>query len=173
MLCNGCGTDANCGTEVATWMMFKSILSTRSTPMILVVAIIRPEKLGAVQKALSNCGVDQITVTKVLGGGHEKGHAFIYRSTTIEETLHSRIKLEIAVDRDAVDSVICAIQQSAKTGRVGDGLIWLIPLAQAVRIRTGVATNWALDEDPLSEPIVAGGRLTPSGQSRPYVPRSN
>jgi nitrogen regulatory protein P-II 2 len=141
--------------------------------MKLLIAIIRPERLGAVQKALSRCGVDQVTVSHVLGRGHESGQALIYRSTTIEEKLLPRVKLEIALETDAVDSVICVIQQSAKTGRIGDGMIWLLPLVQAIRIRTGVAINSSSDEEEFAEPITVGGRMTGRATSRPRASQIN
>jgi nitrogen regulatory protein PII len=118
--------------------------------MILLVAVIRPEQFDAVQEALRNCGIDQFTVTKVSGNGHEKGQSLIYRSTTVEETVCPRFKLEIAIPKDLVDSAICAIQQTAKTGCVGDGIIWLLPLSQIVRIRTGVHTDFDLEGEPLA-----------------------
>lgn len=105
--------------------------------MKLVVAIIRPEKYSAVQAALADLGLSQLTLTDVRGQGHEQGHALIYRNTTFQDTRLKRLKLEIAVDDDAVDSVIQAIQGCAKTGQVGDGVILVAPLEEFIRIRTG------------------------------------
>lgn len=105
--------------------------------MKLVVAIIRPEKYGAVQAALDELGITQLTLTEVLGRGHEKGQLFIYRGTTFQDARLKRLKLEVAVEDDAVDAVVEAIQGWAKTGQVGDGVMFVTPLEGFVRIRTG------------------------------------
>jgi nitrogen regulatory protein P-II 1 len=105
--------------------------------MKLVVAVIRPEKFKAVQAALAQCGIEQMTVTDAVGKGHQLGHSLIHRGLTIQETLLSRIKLESAVDDHCVNSTVEAIQSHGQTGEVGDGMILVCPLEQFVRIRTG------------------------------------
>src|SRR5689334_8843846 len=88
--------------------------------MKLVVAVIRSEKLAAVQQALAEYNLDQITVSNVFGSGRERGHSYIYRSQTIEERLVPRLKLEVAVDDTFVTSTVNAIRRNAQTGCVGD-----------------------------------------------------
>ncbi|HYV38887.1 MAG TPA: P-II family nitrogen regulator [Gemmataceae bacterium] len=127
--------------------------------MNLVTAVIRPQQLGAVQKALKKCGIDQMTISNVLGGGHEPGYGFIYRSTTIDNKLQARIKLEIAVDDNDVENIVDAIQLSAKTGKVGDGLIWVLPIAHAVRIRTGEDLTWQAAPRPAAPASTRASRL--------------
>jgi nitrogen regulatory protein PII len=117
-------------------------LYPREHNMKLIVAIIRPDKLAAVQKALNKRDICQMTVSHALGTGHERGHSYVYRSTRIEENLISRLKLEVAVDDGSVDSIVQAIRQTAATGHVGDGIIWVSPLEQAVRIRPTDDASW-------------------------------
>jgi nitrogen regulatory protein P-II 1 len=105
--------------------------------MKLVVAVFRPERLAAVQRALEKRMIERMTVTNAVGSGHERGPSFIYRSATVEERLLSRLRLEVALDDDAVDSAVDAIRQTAWTGEVGDGVVWVLPLERVVRIRTG------------------------------------
>ena len=111
--------------------------------MKLVVAVIRPQKLKAVQMALKRRGIDQMTVSDVVGSGHQPGNVLIYRSSTIHETWIPRTRLEIAVDDDDVDSAVEAILVQGRTGEVGDGMILVHPLEQFVRIRTGEASRWS------------------------------
>jgi nitrogen regulatory protein PII len=110
--------------------------------MKLVVAVIRPEKLKAIQLALKRRGIEQMTVSDVVGTGHQRGEALIYRSSTIHETWFPRARLEIAVADDLVDSAVEAILLHGRTGEVGDGMILIHPLDQFVRIRTGEAAHW-------------------------------
>src|SRR5262249_47761585 len=84
--------------------------------MKLIVAVIRPEKLAAVQKALNKREMCQMTVSNVFGSGHERGHSCIYRGVRFEENLIPRLKLEVAVENDCVDSAVNAIRQNANTG---------------------------------------------------------
>jgi len=109
--------------------------------MKLVVAIIRPQTYVAVQAALDELGIKQLTITEVLGRGHEQGHRFIYRGTTFQDARLKRLKLEVVVEDDAVDAVVEAIQDWAKSGEVGDGVIFVTPLEGFVRIRTGHYLN--------------------------------
>jgi nitrogen regulatory protein PII len=105
--------------------------------MKLVVAFIRPEKYGAVQAALDELGITQLTLTEVWGQGHEKGQRMIYRGATYQDRRHQRLKLEVAVPDFAVSGAVEAIQSNAKTGNVGDGVVLVIPLDEFIRIRTG------------------------------------
>lgn len=112
--------------------------------MKLVAAIIKPFKLDDVREALSEIGVTGITVTEVKGFGRQKGHTELYRGAEYVVDFLPKIKVEVAVDDDQVDSVIESISGAAKTGKIGDGKIFVYELAQAVRIRTGESGPEAL-----------------------------
>lgn len=105
--------------------------------MKLVVAVIKPFKLDDVREALAEVGVQGITVTEVKGFGRQKGHTELYRGAEYVVDFLPKIKLEVAVADDQVDRVVEAIQASAKTGKIGDGKIFVVNLEQAIRIRTG------------------------------------
>ena len=105
--------------------------------MKLVTAIIKPFKLDDVRSALSEVGVQGITVTEVKGFGRQKGHTELYRGAEYVVDFLPKVKLEIAVADDIVDSVIEAITSVAKTGKIGDGKIFVSDLQQIIRIRTG------------------------------------
>jgi len=112
--------------------------------MKLVVAIIKPFKLDDVREALAEVGVQGITVTEVKGFGRQKGHTELYRGAEYVVDFLPKIKLEAAVVDDQLDRVIEAIQVSARTGKIGDGKIFVSALEQVIRIRTG-----ELDHDAL------------------------
>ncbi|AGG90668.1 MULTISPECIES: P-II family nitrogen regulator [Rhodanobacter] len=112
--------------------------------MKLVVAIIKPFKLDDVREALAEVGVQGITVTEVKGFGRQKGHTELYRGAEYVVDFLPKIKLEVAVADDQLDRVIEAIQSSARTGKIGDGKIFVSTLEQVIRIRTG-----ELDHDAL------------------------
>ena len=105
--------------------------------MKLVTAIIKPFKLDDVREALSEVGVQGITVTEVKGFGRQKGHTELYRGAEYVVDFLPKIKLEIAIDDDKVDGVIEAVTNAAATGMIGDGKIFVQPLEQVIRIRTG------------------------------------
>jgi nitrogen regulatory protein P-II 2 len=105
--------------------------------MKLVTAIIKPFKLDDVREALSEVGVQGITVTEVKGFGRQKGHTELYRGAEYVVDFLPKIKLEIAIDDDKVESVIDAVSRAAATGKIGDGKIFVSPLEQVIRIRTG------------------------------------
>ncbi len=105
--------------------------------MKLVTAIIKPFKLDDVREALSDVGVSGITVTEVKGFGRQKGHTELYRGAEYVVDFLPKIKIEIAVEPDLVDKVIEAIISAARTGKIGDGKIFVSELEQALRIRTG------------------------------------
>jgi nitrogen regulatory protein P-II 2 len=105
--------------------------------MKLITAIIKPFKLDDVRQAISEVGVQGVTVTEVRGFGRQRGHTEIYRGAEYVVEFVPKTKIEIAVDDALVDPVIEAITKSAQTGKVGDGKIFVFDLAQVVRIRTG------------------------------------
>ncbi|WP_455233842.1 P-II family nitrogen regulator [Thiogranum longum] len=105
--------------------------------MKLVSAIIKPFKLDDVREALSEIGVQGITVTEVKGFGRQKGHTELYRGAEYVVDFLPKVKLEVAVNDDLTEQVIEAISKAANTGKIGDGKIFVYPLEQAVRIRTG------------------------------------
>jgi nitrogen regulatory protein P-II 2 len=105
--------------------------------MKLVTAIIKPFKLDDVRKAVSDVGVQGVTVTEVRGFGRQRGHTEIYRGAEYAVEFVPKTKIEIAVDNTLVDQVIEAVMKSAHTGKVGDGKIFVFDLVQVVRIRTG------------------------------------
>jgi len=112
--------------------------------MKLVNAIIKPFKLDDVREGLSEIGVTGITVTEVKGFGRQKGHTELYRGAEYVVDFLPKVKLEIAVADDMVDTVIDAITKAANTGKIGDGKIFVMPLEQAVRIRTGETGDSAI-----------------------------
>ncbi len=105
--------------------------------MKLVMAIIKPFKLDDVREALSEIGVQGITVTEVKGFGRQKGHTELYRGAEYVVDFLPKVKLEAAVDDNLVDQMIEAISKSANTGKIGDGKIFVTNIEQAIRIRTG------------------------------------
>jgi nitrogen regulatory protein PII len=110
----------------------------------LVIAVIKPHKLEDVRDALAPLGVAGMTVTEARGYGRQKGQSEIYRGAEYTTNLLPKAKLEIMVADDQVDSVVEAITQSARTGRIGDGKIFVTDLGRAVRIRTGESQAGAL-----------------------------
>ena len=111
--------------------------------MKFVSAIIKPFKLDEVREALSAIGVQGVTVTEVKGFGRQKGHTELYRGAEYVVDFLPKVKIEAAVQDDQLDQVLEAIEQSAKTGKIGDGKIFVFPLEQVVRIRTGATGNEA------------------------------
>jgi nitrogen regulatory protein P-II 2 len=112
--------------------------------MKIVMAVIKPFKLDEVRDALTGVGVHGLTVTEVKGYGRQKGHTEIYRGTEYAVNFLPKVKIEVAVDAEQVDKVVEAITAAAKTGQIGDGKIFVIPLDHAVRIRTGESDSAAL-----------------------------
>jgi len=101
-----------------------------------IEAIIKPFKLEDVKEALSSAGIEGMTVSEVKGFGRQKGHTEIYRGSEYTVDFLPKLKLEIVVADNAVESAIQAIVKAAKTGKIGDGKIFIVPVEQAVRIRT-------------------------------------
>ena len=105
--------------------------------MKLITAIIKPFKLDDVREALSEAGVAGMTVTEVKGFGRQKGHTELYRGAEYVVDFLPKVKIEVAVGDDMLDQCLEAIGQSANTGKVGDGKVFVTPLGEVVRIRTG------------------------------------
>jgi nitrogen regulatory protein P-II 2 len=112
--------------------------------MKMVSAIIKPFKLDDVREALSDVGVAGITVTEVKGFGRQKGHTELYRGAEYVVDFLPKIKVEIAVDDAVVDQVVEAITNAAKTGKIGDGKIFVTTVEQVIRVRTGETGSEAL-----------------------------
>jgi nitrogen regulatory protein P-II 2 len=105
--------------------------------MKMITAIIKPFKLDDVREAISEIGVQGMTMTEVKGFGRQRGHTELYRGAEYVVDFLPKVKLEVAVDDDLVDRVVEAISKSASTGKIGDGKIFISPIEQVVRIRTG------------------------------------
>ncbi|MDR2844641.1 MAG: P-II family nitrogen regulator [Puniceicoccales bacterium] len=105
--------------------------------MKFIIAIIKPFKLEEVKAALADIGIEGMTVTEVKGFGRQKGHTEIYRGSEYTVDFLPKVKLEVAVDDALVEKVVTAISDAAKTGKIGDGKLFILPLESVVRIRTG------------------------------------
>jgi nitrogen regulatory protein P-II 2 len=105
--------------------------------MKLIIAIIKPFKLDDAREALSEVGIQGLTVTEVKGFGRQKGHTELYRGAEYVVDFLPKVKLEVAVMDDQVDQVIEAIMKATSTGKIGDGKIFVLDLHQVIRIRTG------------------------------------
>jgi nitrogen regulatory protein P-II 2 len=112
--------------------------------MKFVIAIIQPFKLDEVRDALTEIGVQGITSSEVRGFGRQKGHTEIYRGSEYQISYIPKVKLEIAIPDDMEDRVVEAISKTAKTGNIGDGKIFVLDLASAMRVRTGETGEEAL-----------------------------
>ena len=112
--------------------------------MKLVTAVVKPFKLDDVREALSDIGMQGITVTEVKGFGRQKGHTELYRGAEYVVDFLPKVKIEVATTDDQVDQVSEAISKAANTGKIGDGKIFVVNLEQAIRIRTGESGNEAL-----------------------------
>ncbi len=112
--------------------------------MKLITAIIKPFKLDAVRDALASAGIDGMTVTEVKGYGRQKGHTEIYRGAEYLVSFVPKLRIEVAVPDEVADKVVEAIADSARTGEIGDGKIFVMPIDHALRIRTGEGDSDAL-----------------------------
>ena len=112
--------------------------------MKLVIAVIKPFKLDEVRDALTRIGIHGMTVAEVKGYGRQKGHMEIYRGAEYAVNFLPKLRLEVAVSSEQLDQVMDALAAAAKTGQIGDGKIFVMPLEQAVRIRTGETDAAAL-----------------------------
>ncbi|MEK7698499.1 MAG: P-II family nitrogen regulator [Nitrospirota bacterium] len=105
--------------------------------MKMIVAVIKPFKLDDVKKALNDAGVQGMTVTEVKGFGRQKGHVEIYRGTTYEVNFLPKIKIEVAVPDEKTEDIVRILSETARTGEIGDGKIFVYSLEDVFRIRTG------------------------------------
>ena len=112
--------------------------------MKLVTAIIQPHRLDSVREALTEIGIAGMTVTEVRGYGRQKGHTEIYRGAEYTISFLPKLKLEVALPADRVDDAIGVITRSARTGKIGDGKIFVLDLESALRVRTGETGDAAL-----------------------------
>ena len=105
--------------------------------MKLVVAIIKPHRLDEVKEALRDAGVNGLTTTDVEGFGRQRGHTEVYRGAEYQVDFVPKVKVEVLCDDDQVQGVVDTITKAARTGKIGDGKIWVVAVEQVVRIRTG------------------------------------
>ncbi len=112
--------------------------------MKLVVAVVKPFKLDDVKEALKTLGVHGMTVSEVQGFGRQRGHTEVYRGAEYEVEFVPKVRLEIVVDDDQAEAVTSAVVDSAGTGKIGDGKVWILPVDEVVRVRTGERGSDAL-----------------------------
>ena len=105
--------------------------------MKLIIAIIKPFKLDEVKVGLAEIGIEGMTVTEVKGFGRQKGHTEVYRGSEYTVDFLPKVKIEVAVADDAAAKAVAAIVKAAKTGKIGDGKVFILPLESVVRVRTG------------------------------------
>jgi nitrogen regulatory protein P-II 1 len=105
--------------------------------MKVVVAVVKPHKLDEVKEALRDIGVSGLTTTDVEGFGRQRGHTEVYRGAEYQVDFVPKVKVEVLVADDQTQGVVDAITKAARTGKIGDGKIWVMPAEQVVRIRTG------------------------------------
>ncbi|MCI0633376.1 MAG: P-II family nitrogen regulator [Actinobacteria bacterium] len=105
--------------------------------MKIVVAIIKPHRLDEVKEALRDIGVDGLTSTDVEGFGRQRGHTEVYRGAEYQVDFVPKVKIEVLCEDDQADGIVDAVTKAARTGKIGDGKIWVTPVEQVVRIRTG------------------------------------
>ena len=116
----------------------------RGANMKMIVAIIKPNRLDEVREALATAGVKGLTVSEVKGYGRQKGHKEVYRGAEYTVDFLPKVKIELAVDDSESDHIIKTIMMSARTDKIGDGKIFVLPIEEAVRIRTGESGSEAL-----------------------------
>jgi nitrogen regulatory protein P-II 1 len=112
--------------------------------MKLVTAIVKPHRIEEVKEALRDIGVNGLTTTDVEGFGRQRGHTEVYRVAEYHLYFVPKVKIEVAVDDDDVDGVVDAIVKAARTGKIGDGKLWVTEIGQLIRIRTGEMGSDAL-----------------------------
>jgi nitrogen regulatory protein P-II 2 len=132
------------GWQVAGHRLKTMGLRARGTPMKMVIAVIKPFKLEDVRDALTQLGISGMTVSEVKGYGRQKGHTEIYRGAEYAVNFLPKVKIEVVSSGDRVEQVVNAIATAGKTGQIGDGKIFVVPIEQAVRIRTGETDQDAL-----------------------------
>ena len=119
------------------WVNLREVISNGKTGMKKIEAVIKPFKLDEVKEALHEVGVQGITVTEAKGVGRQKGHTELYRGAEYVVDFLPKVKLEVVVPDDAAPEVVETVMKQAHTGRIGDGKIFVLPLEEAIRIRTG------------------------------------
>jgi nitrogen regulatory protein P-II 1 len=137
--------------------------------MLLITTVVRPERLPDVKTALFRAGVTGITLSRVTGHGGEREVVEQYRGSTVVAEFHEKVKIEMAVSEPFVEPTIRAILSSARTGEVGDGKIFVQPLEQVIRIRTGERDNDALtavNADAVQRAALDAARGAPGGGER-------
>jgi nitrogen regulatory protein PII len=112
-------------------------LDAREKMMTLLKAIVRPDKVESVKEALGKLGVSGMTVTEVRGHGKQKGHTAIYRGKEYSVDLLPKMQIEVVVEDGQADHIVKAVIEAARTGEIGDGRVFLIPVTHSYRIRTG------------------------------------
>ncbi len=112
--------------------------------MKLIIAVIKPSRLDEVREALTALGIEGMTVSEVKGYGRQKGHKEIYRGSEYTVNFVPKIKIEVAVNDDVAERAVQAVQDAARTNQIGDGKIFVLPVEEAVRIRTGETGGSAL-----------------------------
>jgi nitrogen regulatory protein P-II 1 len=112
--------------------------------MKLVVAVVKPFKLDDVKEALKTLGVHGMTVSEVQGFGRQRGHTEVYRGAEYEVEFVPKVRLEIVIDDDQAEAVTSAVVDSAGTGKIGDGKVWILPVEEVIRVRTGERGSDAL-----------------------------
>jgi nitrogen regulatory protein P-II 1 len=105
--------------------------------MRLITAILKPHKLGEVKDALHAAGVTGMTVSEARGHGRQRGHAEVYRGAEYRVDFVPKVRLEVIVDDDQADHVVQVMVNAAQTGKIGDGKVWVVPILDVVRVRTG------------------------------------
>ena len=105
--------------------------------MKLIVAVLKPFKLDEVKEALKTLGVQGMTLTEAQGFGRQRGHTEVYRGAEYEVDFVPKIRVEVLVDDAQADEVVDAVVRAAATGKIGDGKVWVVPIDQVVRVRTG------------------------------------
>lgn len=109
-----------------------------------IEAIIKPFKLDDIKEGLAGLGVKGLTVTEVKGFGRQRGHREVYRGAEYQVDFVSKVKIEVVLESDLVDDAVRMIQEKARTGQIGDGKIFILPVEQVIRIRTGETGNEAV-----------------------------
>jgi nitrogen regulatory protein P-II 1 len=112
--------------------------------MKLVTAIVKPFKLEEIKDALHAVGVDGLTVSEASGYGRQRGHTEVYRGAEYTVDLVPKVRLEVLIDDDRVDAIVAAIVETAHTGRIGDGKVWVVPVESVTRVRTGETGSEAI-----------------------------
>ncbi len=138
--------------------------------MKMVRAIIKPERFEPVKKALEKNGFSGMTITEVKGRGEQKGITLAYRGGRIQVDLLPKIQIDMIVNYDQVDFLVSTIMESSRTGKVGDGRIFVMPVEQAIRIRTGESLEEAPSEDMMKPPGWSMADLiSPTAEKEKYV----